>query len=769
MGIAPEAAIARGPQGAMVAYIARNARGQRALFVLALDVHGAPARSGPRELEGADNPSAPSVARSSAGYVLAFRDHTGARTGDNRERVVLALLGDDGAIAPWPNAQERIGGASPLANAAAIPMAGSARALGAPVVVGNDSQIALVFASQNENEPRFSVTSGALLPTRALRSIVLDQGELAMDAAPGATFVGPALRWAIEGRHDNEAAIAAHDGSALAWSSHGVLSPSILAADASRALLAYVSAPGAVSSNTTTVRVRALDGEALAPSSLGVYASSAKIDAALVALGPNLFGAVTFSQSAADASGSLNVALTNSDGAFVGRHHRLAQLPLRSARVAASSASDGSAWVLIDGRADNGSAALGLVAFRCDANRAADAAALPTGTMVLNPPAPDDAPVHAEQPTGVAMCAPQGQPAVVATVSAQSEDVTADNASRSVVLRDGRVQLFVQRAANGEHSAISAHTINADATVVASNAIEDGAPLLDAALVGNDALAIDARGAIYRGNGRTLARNAARLPGTLRAARFVRGGAGVVAYEEIEQGATRLTYFPVSGARLGAGVALSLPEQRAGSTITVLDAVLAGASAHALVGVEQGGRAMVRALHSFDPRRLGAANRQLPQLFADPISVGGEGGALLVHGAELSLVWTDREVVRRGLIRNGALRDVRSLFGYMRGGGRTPFASRLDASTLTITASPGVSPQENPALRYAITTYTAQAGLRSLSLEAPSDANAITSLGQGYALPDANLAVIYARSTQQGSLEWLVQRARCAAPAGGAR
>jgi hypothetical protein len=130
------------------------------------------------------------------------------------------------------------------------------------------------------------------------------------------------------------------------------------------------------------------------------------------------------------------------------------------------------------------------------------------------------------------------------------------------------------------------------------------------------------------------------------------------------------------------------------------------------------------------------------------------------------LFW-DRETLRAGRVQAGVLRDVRTVFNYLRGGGSPLAMTHASADGVTVTALPGfpTNVDDMPLLTYAVTVHDAQGAPRSLSLATPADTNAITNMGQGYSLPNGGIAVVYARAQPNGQLQWLVQRATCAQPA----
>jgi len=766
-GVDPRAAIARSSRGGMVAFIARSDSGAHVLKVLALTATGT-ASGAPREIAGAIEPSDPAIVATNNGYVLAFRDHADWGSDDNvaRERIVIVALETDGTIARWPGSRATIAQGQPLAGAVALEAADArTRGFGVPALTAKEGRVALVVARGRGAQQQATVhVVDDVLGAFRESSVSLGGGSVDWREPPSIAIVGGSVRWTLGGSVDGASAVAsALDAAAPEWIARFVTAPSTLAIDETRALTAYVN-------NTdggSTVRVRSLGADAsIAPSTVAVYSKAFDPRVALVRLGQDLVGAITISQSADDATGSINLSLTDSNGSFVGRHAAMTSLRMRSTRVAAASA-PGSAWVLVDGRGDDGAAVLGLVVLRCDESAESDAQELPSASMLQAPTAPDDAAVSAERPSGLARCAPSGAPATIATFTVEGEDVTADSSTASVALRDGRLVFFARRRVDAERTEIIAATVNNDAssTVTQRNAIASSGRLLDAAEVNGEALAVDTNGALYRSRGRgDLSKTQIQIA-AISSARFVRGGSGIVALSMLS--GEQLVYIPITAGRPGAPVALTLNESHgAGRSHVVLDAVLMGSTAHALVataGTRESTTA--RALHSFDPSPRGLASRRaLGELMADPLSVGGDGGALIASGANLSLVFLDREWVRAGTVQNNTLRDVRSVFQYFRSGGHPQAMHHAGADTLAITSTPGVpaNVDDIPAMTYAITVHGAQGAPRAYSFATPADTSAIVTLGVGYALGNNGIGVVYARSQSNGQLQWLYQRGACA-------
>jgi hypothetical protein len=767
-GVDPRAAIARSSRGGMVAFIARSDNGAHVLKVLALTTTGT-ASGAPREIAGAVEPSDPAIVATNNGYVLAFRDHADWGSDDNvaRERIVLVALETDGTIARWPGAHGTIAQGQPLAGAVAIEAADArARGFGVPALTAKEGRVAMVVArGRSSQQPATVHVVDDVLGAFRESSASLGRGSVDWRSPPSIAIIGGSVRWTLGGSVDGASAVAsALDDAAPEWIARFVTAPSILAIDDARSLTAYVN-------NTyggSTVRVRALGADAaIAPSTVAVYSKAFDPRVALVRLGQDLVGAITISQTADDATGSINLSLTDSNGSFVGRHAAMTSLRMRSTRVAAASA-PGSAWVLVDGRGDDGAAVLGLVALRCDESAESDAQELPSATMLQEPTAPDEALVSAERPTGLQRCAPSGAAVNIATFTVEGEDVTADSSTASVVLRDGRLVFFARRRVDAERSEMIAATVNNDAgsTVAQRDAIAATGRLLDAAEVNGEALAVDTNGALYRSRGRgDITKTQIQIAG-ISSARFVRGGSGIVALSMLS--GEQLVYIPLTAGRPGAPVSLALNEShRSGASHVVLDAVMVGSTAHALVATARSRESVTaRALHSFDPSPRGrAARRALGELMADPISIGGDGGALVASGSSLSLVFWDREWVRAGTVQNNTLHSVRSVFQYFRAGGYPLAMHHSGVETLAITSRPGVpaNVDDIPAMTYAITVHGAQGAARAYSFATPADTSAIVTLGAGYALSNNGIGVVYARSQSNGQLQWLYQRGTCAA------
>jgi hypothetical protein len=771
VGVDPRAVIARGAQGAMVAYVTRNASGAHALNVLALTATGT-ASGAPREIAGAIEPSDPAIVATSAGYVLAFREHADY-AGDDflaRERVVVMLLATDGTVSRWPGSRAAIAQGQPMEGAISLEPQPNGQGFGVPALASDGARVALVVARGRAVNQRASViVVDDVLGAFRESSASVSGGTIDWGSAPAASLASDGVRWAINGQADGAPAVASSHGAppnSAQWIGRDVGAVAALSVDASRTLLGYVS----TSFGGATVRLRPLGDESLPANSVGVYSSSSATQLALVKLGADLVGAITLSHMADDATGSVNVSLADTNGAFIGRHAALASIRLRSSRVSAAAAAN-SAWVLLDGRADDGAPVLGLVDVRCDEGQASDAQELPSATMVQAATPADPAAVTAEMPTGLSQCTAQATPTPIIAYTAEGEDVSADASATSVVLRDGRLVFFARRRASAERSEVIAATVNADSTVVQREAVASNGRLLDAVESNGEALAISSNGELFRSRARGDVSRTQLPVAALAGARFVRGGSGIVALSGPVAGTLQLSYAPITAGRAGAFVAIAAnaPHGFDGVTQQVLDAVAIGNTVHALVAAQRPhGGAVVRAVHSFEVNARGIAGRRAaPEPFADLLSIGGTGGALVANGANLSMLFWDRETLRAGRVQAGVLRDVRTVFNYLRGGGGPLAMTHASADGVTVTALPGfpTNVDDMPLLTYAVTVHDAQGAPRSLSLATPADTNAITNMGQGYSLPNGGIAVVYARAQPNGQLQWLVQRATCAQPA----
>ncbi len=786
-GVDPEFALARRADGGLVAFLSRSSAGARVLSMLALDAQGRPVGA-PRELSGAIDPSAPALVASATGYVLAFRDRTAssdAPAARVRERLIVAALGPDGALLPWPGARSAIAQGQPLAGTLALDAPAEQPGWG-PVALGASGDRVGLLAARGRAGTFEAHAEGSAPPASLLRVedvlragvervIPIPDGAavVAWDRAPALLVRPDGLAWALEGRASGGRALFAQfNDDAPSWLADGVGAPSALSLE-DRALLGYVSA----GPDGATIRVRPLDARGPSaehgPSTVGVYGPALDPQVGLARLGPDTVAAITLSHMADDATGSLNLSLTDARGAFVGRYAALASIRLRRARVAVAAppAADGSAWALLDGRADDGAPVLGAVAVRCDLAQEASAQGLPSATMMQESAAPDEPPFSADRPGSLAQCAPRGAPAVLATHSPEGEDATAGVSWRSVALRDGRVVLFARRrAAGGQSEWIAA--AGAEGTVVARGALpaDDRGELLDAAEVStNESYALTAGGALLRLRAAgSIERASAGLPEAW-SARFVRGGSGIVSATRVGSG-VRFAYVPIVRGRAAAAVPLTVPLE-GHANYAVLDAVSEGSTVHALLG-RRGDGALARALVSFDASPRPRANGPTAtDPFTDPLSIGGDGGALLAQAGALRALWQDRGTLRIGLARSGTLSDVHSLFGYLPGGGATLSVRHGHGpAALVIAARPGASTADaepSPA-RFAVTVHGADGAIRALSLRTPEDASAIPTGAEAHEI-NGGVALVYTRARAQGALEWLVQRASCAQGQGGSR
>jgi hypothetical protein len=389
--------------------------------------------------------------------------------------------------------------------------------------------------------------------------------------------------------------------------------------------------------------------------------------------------------------------------------------------------------------------------------------------MMQEPTPPDEPGTTVDRPGAIAQCAPQGAPVVLSTHSPEGEDATAGAAWKSVALSDGRIVLFAQRRVSAQRSELVAAAVGADGVVAQRDAIAttDSAGLLDAAQVGAEAMALTDGGALLRSRGRgdlTRAQTSVTRAWSARFVRGARGASGVVVMTRVGATNAQLAYVSLAGGRASAAVPLSSVLTGRGGEYVVLDAIMVGTTVHALVGRRAGG-GLVRSIVTFDPsaRALSARNSAVDP-FVDPLSIGGAGGSLVASGANVSMLWWDRGTVRAGRVRAGTLHDLRTVFGYLPGGGVGLSSRHGSSDQLALTAQPGTPRDDAEAqpLRYAITVHGADGALRSLSLRAPSDPSAIPSMAEGHALEGNAVAVVYARAQASGQLQWLAQRASCA-------
>jgi hypothetical protein len=785
-GVDPQFALARRNNGGIVAFVSRTSAGARGVSLLVLDAQGRPVGA-PREIPGASDPSDPALVATSAGYVLAFRDRAASsedRAAIARERLVVAAIGPDGASLSWPGSRPAIPQGQPLAGFFAFEAPADQPGWG-PVALGVSGDQVRLVAARGRAASLAAPAEGATPPASVLRvddllgagverAVPVAEGPaaLAWDRAPAVIARAEGRAWALEGRaRGARALLAQFDEEPPAWIAEGVGAPSALSLP-DGALLGYVAA----SRDGATIRVRALDVRgaraAEAPSTVAVYGPSLDPRVGLVSLGPDTVGVVTLSHMADDATGSVNLSLVDAHGAFIGRHAALASIRLRRARVAVAAppAPDGSAWVLLDGRADDGAPVLGSVTVRCDLAQEVSAQSLPSATMMQESAPPDEPPFSLDRPGALAQCAPRGAATVLAMHGADGEDATAGASWRSVALRDGRVLLFARRRAAGGRLEWTAAAVSAEGPAVARGAIpaDELGEILDAAEVApNEAWALTAGGALLRVRpSGMIERAGAGLPEAW-SARFVRGGSGIVAATRAGAG-VRFAYLPLVRGRVGTPV--NLTEILDGhASHTVLDAVTSGSTVHALLGRRADG-ALARAVVSWDARRPSAGLALARDPAAEPLSIGGQGGALLARDGALHAIWNDRATLRMGQVRAGVMTEVRSLFGYLSGGGEILSAhggSNPDA--LVVAARPGTPASESePPARYAVTVHGPDGAVRTLSLRTPEDPAAIPGRVEAHPVP-GGIAVVYARARAQGALEWLVQRAGCAQGQGGSR
>jgi hypothetical protein len=763
VAVDPQAALARAPQGGMVAYITRDRAGARTLSVLALGANGAPSGTA-RVIAGAIEPSWPALVAISGGYLLAFRDvPAGSGPAEDRERIVVTKLGADGASQPWSGVRPGIttGG---LQGSVELASVNGSRGFGPPSLAVANGRVALAVARGRVGQ-RALVTVDDATGAWAERSRAIEDVP-SFGRAP-TLLAGSSLRVGLEASRgaDDRVVLYAAGDAPLASVATAVIAPALV--ETPRAtLLGY----SAVDRFSSTVRVRPLGAEeGVAPSSLAVFAPSSDTDLSLVRLGDDLVGAVSLSHMADDATGSVNLSLADGNGSFVGRFAALASIRLRSSRVVARSEGS-SVWTLLDGRADDGAPVLGMVAIQCDTSREASAQSLPTATMLQEPSPPSDPLVSAESPGATPVCTATGTSVVLSTHVPEGEDATAGQSWHSIALPDGRVAFFAHRRVDGSRREYVAVAAQANGAVQSLGTLSQPGTstsfLLDVNVFRGQPVALDsADRLLFAGAGAAL-REQRIGTGSLSSGRFVRGGAGVVIARQ-NAASSSLEYVALGGAVR----AVPLTEPLTG-LVEVLDAVAGGSTVHALVARRaRAGGAIVRSILSFDasPRALAARPRSVDP-FSDPLSIGGTGGALAVSGRALTLFWFDRQALRAGRVDGATLRDLRSVFGYMSGGGRALGMRSSSADSLAFTATPGLpsNVDDMPWLPFAVTVHSADGALRSLSLSVPNDTNAITNIAEGHAVGNA-VAVVFAKALPSGQLQWLVQRSTCAAPGVSAR
>jgi hypothetical protein len=765
--VGAEAALARSERGALVAFITRSPQGERVLNVLALDDRGRPLGA-PRALAGAREPSAPALVALDDGYVIAFREHVATLNPIlEQERIVLLELARDGSIARWRGHRQTLGPSSALREAVAIDDTATHRGFGAPALTVHEGRVALAAV-----RGRFVVGVSELYTVEDVTGSWREQSR-ALDSsvrstvAPSALYEGSTLRVLLEANtlQGGTELLAARGAEPVTKLLTDAVSPSMLRTP--RGTLLGYSTFDRVSN---TVRARSLaDEPELAPSTLAVFAPMSRSEVALVSLGEDLVGAITLSHMTDDATGSLNLSLMDTRGAFIGRFAAMTSLRLRSSRVVAASVGN-NAWTVVDGRADDGTAVLGLITITCDERREQSAQALPTATMLQEPSPPDEAPSTLERPGNLALCESVGQPTLLSTHVPEGEDSTAGQSWRSTTMPDGRIVLFAFRRVSAERTEMVAVAARPDGSTQQLGAIAEPADsmryLLDAGSIRGTPYAITSDTTFTVGRAGLQPVPGAEVLGS--SARLVRGGTGAV-FVRREHLGHRFVYVSLADRRPARPVPLTrfYPQYEKIKENLVLDAVAVGNTVHALLAQRSiGGMAIVRTVLSFDasPRALSerAARGTTSDPFADPLSIGGEGGALVSDGRTLTLLWNHGSILRAGRIERGTLFDLRSLFDARAPGGRVLAARSTSADAIAITTTPGVLPNSDDSaqLRYVITAHGADGSPRALSLRMPRDASAFTQIAEGHAIGD-QLAVVYARPQPNGSLQWLAQRAQC--------
>ncbi|MDP3274893.1 MAG: hypothetical protein Q8Q09_06815 [Deltaproteobacteria bacterium] len=759
-GIDPAFALARSPTGGLVSWVRIGRAGARELMVMPLGPTGAPAGDA-QMIAGAQGADFPALVALERGYVLAWVDRPASG-----ERVLSLRLDEAGAQQPWTGRGTSTPAGDPVASAGLLEGTAAGRQFAAPSLARDGSQVVLIAAQQT--------TSATVMIVQDL----LGQGSVqtvpeALDLVAGERVIalqnGTQTRWlASRGEHT----LLLGNGASFAPIARGVSGATMMRVDGGW-MTAWSTQQGVVTQ--VRAQVRPDEGEPTTPRTLAAYERAPALNVALVRFGSGLFGALSLSQLADDATGSINLSLVDSHGRFVGRHASMASLRLRSSRTVAAGAAGprGEAWVLLDGRADDGSAVLGMVSVSCSSDVFANEGAMPTASMLQRASPPEAPTLTADRRGGAALCSPAQDNASagieLATHTAGGEDLTAEASARGVQMADGRVVFFARRRVSAERVECVAPSLGSDQRVVARDGVpcESDLTVLDAGAVGPWAIAVTQRSVLRSAGRGEIARSDLSLGGVYDA-RVLRGGSAILALTEGTSSAMSGLYYlplvrgvptrPVHVARVQRGVIEDAVVD--GGRVRVLLSSFASANGASAASTA----ARTRALLTFDPRDRELANRaQHNDPFTDPLAVGAGPAALVGLGNAMSLLWWDRGVLRTGRIDHGVIREPHSVYGVLDQGGEALSIRHTGEGDLTVAFSANpVQNQDESLLPHPVLLRIGDAGaVTALSVTAPSDRNALVRFGVSALSHGSQMTALYTVA-RGNTLRWMAQRLSCA-------
>lgn len=756
-GIPASPALARRDDGGLVAFVQDHDHDHRAdLGFIALDVHGRPTEQGSFTIPDAgEDPSAPALLATDAGYVLAWRRGVGSA-----QSLATRAFDVHGA---------------PVGPVTALPLRG---ALGAPALVLHHGAVVLAVArnAAPDADPRAATHLELFENNRPSRTVTAPDGAVFSTDAPVLVSTTDGVRaFAMLSRHDAPA----HDERALVRLFDGPdAPPTLLARDMDHpaalatdrgVLLAWRARVARRDSALRAVMLPA-QGEITAPPiTLATFRGAFETEVALGRLGDDTLAAFSVTTLADDGAGSLNVTLLDATGAALGRAPVLTGFLTRTGHFALSARGD-DAWVVLDGRDTDGSGPELLVTHaRCDAAHPVERLDVPPATFVQDLTDPDPAPINLPRTPGggsVALtCSVRGTDTFVRHLNDSLRGSTA------AVVHSGpeALLLAISRVDTGAPK-LSLARIDAHGHASPTRAIMDDA---------DEILAAEPIGAAASVIVRTTVRDVARADLlSLRGATVAHGliatglrdpssavlspdtGVAFVA-ARTEAGAPMLFRVPTVGGRPGAPTAVA--PLRLGDR--VVDVMRLGTATEILLARPDPldpdvGQSIARIT-----LRDGSAARITHDVFTDP--VGHPRGEVLFshHGAAPtpSLVYAERNTLRTGPIEAGQVAHAESLLGTFAGGGSI-LAGAWSRGERWLALSTGIpdeaSGHQNDVRAITLAVLGSDGALRGVNTRIPDDPNAAdetVALG----VSGRRVTMLYPRVGAQNTIEWAYVDADC--------
>ena len=456
-GIRAQAALATRPDGAVVAYVTDgNHDGHKELMLIALDEHGVPRRA-PIEVRTVGEPELPAVAATHDGYLLVWR--AAAASGES-----IARRGLDAAGTPTgANVATEPAWFGPPAVAATAEHAwiAEARSVSAPrdPEARSTSDIGWIDVTDNVAGTSHS-PSGTLFDADHPPALVANAQALdvwaplvssAADHAPaGVALVSPhaAARW-IAQDSAGASALLAPGGEFVAWRTRS-------------------------GAHNIVARVAAWSGDVGVPWTIATYRGAFDADVQLAALGDDLVAAFTISTLADDdAGGALNVSVLTTANDYVGRQPLITSTILRNARVVHATMG-AMEWFVVEGRADTGAPALGLIQVSCSTEHPMDPLEIPSAGLEQRLAHLDDPLVHIEATPSLGTCHAAGSSTFFARHYSGEQNALAGTDVAAVARAQATSMFAIVRDEHGSSAHVVAGVLNPHGAVEPRGSALDG-------------------------------------------------------------------------------------------------------------------------------------------------------------------------------------------------------------------------------------------------------------------------------------------------------